>query len=183
MAAAAAAAGARRGGGCGCGCALLLAVWCVQASRGIGAAPGTVLPVAALGTLGIAAAQYAVPPYPDAHLLDEETGAQWEADSATTDERQGDDSASEGTWARGILGTLVSHPPQRRHRRASVCIVSSEFAGIVPNGGIGTFYSTLAETLVLAGHKVGMRAPAAGDVARGRPEARLSLAWRPRLAP
>eukprot|EP00873_Tetraselmis_striata_P009805 jgi/Tetstr1/430069/TSEL_019927.t1 len=36
----------------------------------------------------------------------------------------------------------------------SVCIVASEFAGIVPNGGIGTFYSTLAETLAGAGHQV-----------------------------
>mmetsp|Transcript_7494 Transcript_7494/g.21198 ORF Transcript_7494/g.21198 Transcript_7494/m.21198 type:complete len:807 (+) Transcript_7494:211-2631(+) len=36
----------------------------------------------------------------------------------------------------------------------NVCIVASEFSGIVPNGGIGTFYSTLAETLANAGHQV-----------------------------
>jgi hypothetical protein len=35
-----------------------------------------------------------------------------------------------------------------------VAIVCSEFAGIVPNGGIGTFYSTLAESLVHEGHLV-----------------------------
>ncbi|KAK3260440.1 hypothetical protein CYMTET_30616 [Cymbomonas tetramitiformis] len=37
---------------------------------------------------------------------------------------------------------------------AQVCIVCSEFAGIVPNGGIGTFYSTLAESLVAVGNHV-----------------------------
>jgi glycosyltransferase involved in cell wall biosynthesis len=37
---------------------------------------------------------------------------------------------------------------------ARVVFVSSEFAGLVPNGGIGTFYSALAESLVAAGHDV-----------------------------
>ena len=32
--------------------------------------------------------------------------------------------------------------------------VASEFAGIVPNGGIGTFYSALAESLAARGHGV-----------------------------
>ena len=32
--------------------------------------------------------------------------------------------------------------------------VASEFAGIVPNGGIGTFYSALAESLAAQGHSV-----------------------------
>lgn len=34
----------------------------------------------------------------------------------------------------------------------SICIVASEFAGIVPNGGIGTFYSTLAEVRLYGMH-------------------------------
>lgn len=45
-------------------------------------------------------------------------------------------------------GKAVDREPAR------ICIVASEFEGIVPNGGIGTFYSTLAMTLVLAGHQV-----------------------------
>eukprot|EP00899_Mesostigma_viride_P008399 jgi/Mesvir1/17560/Mv08804-RA.2 len=39
-------------------------------------------------------------------------------------------------------------------RQVKVCIVSSEFAGIVPNGGIGTFYSTLAQMLASQGEIV-----------------------------
>lgn len=37
---------------------------------------------------------------------------------------------------------------------ARVAFVCSEFAGIVPNGGIGTFYTALAETLAAAGADV-----------------------------
>ena len=40
------------------------------------------------------------------------------------------------------------------HGRARVVFACSEFAGIVPNGGIGTFYSALGESLAEAGHDV-----------------------------
>ncbi len=40
--------------------------------------------------------------------------------------------------------------------RARVAIVASEFAGLVPNGGVGTFYSALARALAGAGHDVTM---------------------------
>ena len=37
---------------------------------------------------------------------------------------------------------------------ARVAIVASEFSGIVPNGGVGTFYTALAQELASAGHSV-----------------------------
>ncbi len=37
---------------------------------------------------------------------------------------------------------------------ANVGIVASEFSGIVPNGGVGTFYTALARELAAAGHTV-----------------------------
>ena len=40
--------------------------------------------------------------------------------------------------------------------RARVAIVASEFSGVVPNGGVGTFYSALARALAGAGHDVTM---------------------------
>jgi hypothetical protein len=42
-------------------------------------------------------------------------------------------------------------PPAPSREAARVVFVCSEFAGIVPNGGIGTFYSALAESLAEAG--------------------------------
>src|SRR5438067_5871432 len=39
-------------------------------------------------------------------------------------------------------------------RRLRVCIASSDVVGPVRNGGIGTAYTALAETLTAAGHEV-----------------------------
>src|SRR5688572_26546036 len=39
-------------------------------------------------------------------------------------------------------------------RNARVCIVSNEFVGPSRNGGIGTAYTVLADTLAAAGHEV-----------------------------
>jgi len=45
-----------------------------------------------------------------------------------------------------VTGSLMSHK--------EVCIASSDFVGLVKNGGIGTAYTSLGESLAKAGHKV-----------------------------
>lgn len=51
-------------------------------------------------------------------------------------------------------GGLPLGPAGAAGARARVALVASEFAGIVPNGGVGTFYSALANALAGAGHEV-----------------------------
>ena len=42
----------------------------------------------------------------------------------------------------------------RRHRALRICIVSDDFVGPIRNGGIGTAYAAMAQTLADAGHHV-----------------------------
>ena len=60
------------------------------------------------------------------------------------------------SFNRGLPTDTLSLPQDVREggRPARVGIVASEFSGIVPNGGVGTFYTALAQDLAAAGHEV-----------------------------
>ena len=48
----------------------------------------------------------------------------------------------------------VSHSSPTTFDPLKICIVTTEIAGPVSNGGIGTAYTTLAKALAKAGHEV-----------------------------
>ena len=59
------------------------------------------------------------------------------------------------SWFKRGLPLVVSPEDRLKEEKvARVGIVASEFSGIVPNGGVGTFYTALAQELAAKGHQV-----------------------------